>query len=185
MQLRQNTVALFWLVLLVEGMTMTETFSLHAADGKILWCWAINRFDDPKKYVGTLPYVWIDKRDHSRVKAALNAAARGKTTEPCRYLLRPDLYEGRSWQVQTHWVPGPSKEMPIAGISRTLLALPKLTKSQIELLLLIPDHNTSGIAALLRKTSSSVRASKSKLAKKLRISQAQLTSFAISYASSF
>lgn len=159
--------------------SMIETITLHSKDGVIWDCAVRNQIDDPAKYVGTHPTAWIDKRFHARVKAALKAAAKGQTPAPCKYLLAAELYGGAEYTVETLWRPCPAADMPIMGISRTLPALPKLTESQKKLIRDIAEKRALPHAG---GSSSALRAAKSRLIRKLKISAQHLQSFCIDYA---
>jgi hypothetical protein len=114
---------------------MTETISLHEANGRIIWCWVRRAIDDPAKYVGTLPTDWIDRGDHRRVLQSLKLAAAGRKSAPCSYLLDASIYGGKAWRVVTEWHKLPTSETLLIGVSRTNPALPKLTKAEQKLFL--------------------------------------------------
>ncbi len=158
---------------------MPDTVTLHAADGTIRLCRVRQPIDDPNKYIGTHPSAWIDPQCHKAVKAALAAASDGKVAT-CRYRLLASLYGGQSWDVETEWSPSGCATRPILGISRTVAAIPKLTPTEKKLVKLIPIKNAASIAAMLGIKSSSVRAAKARLARKLNISVAELPAFCAS-----
>jgi hypothetical protein len=171
-----NVLAGFVAVLL-SGVMLTETVTGHSADGKIVWLWARRPIDEVPKYVNTYPWKWIAQADHARVRAAIQAR------QACRYALRPALYGGKLWHVESLWLDYPSDDAPILGISRTYTgALDKLTKREREIVKAIPHFDNVRSAALLGVTVKSLRAAKSRLAKKLEINQAQLTAWCAAYA---
>lgn len=161
---------------------MTETITFHAANGKILWCWARQQIDDPAKYVGTMPTAWIDPADHLRVRHAIAVAAKGGTVGPVKYLLNPKLYGGKSWQVETEWLRGPAGA-PVVGISRTLEALPKLTQAEQKLFRQIATEGEDCNVRDRQAKSIARRSAESRLARKLKISTKQLAPFCAAYAS--
>jgi hypothetical protein len=153
---------------------LTESLTAHSADGTINFCWVRRAFDAEEKYIGTHPCDWIARNDCPSVRRALKSAAAGQIVT-VRYSLRPSLYDGKSWRVETVWMPFPSSETPILGWSRTYTAaLDKLTKSERLLIKAIAQSEIVGSAALQGISSSAVRAARSKLAKKLGISPAEL-----------
>lgn len=161
---------------------MLWTVTLHSLGGTILNCWTLQQpLDDPAKYVGTLPYQWIDPRDHRKVRAAIASAASGRVTR-CRYMLEPSLYKGLGWCVETRWEPTGSKERPLVGFSQTYTAiLTKLTAKERALCRELGDPECNKV--LHEKKSTAHRVAKTRLARKLGISTAQLPAFCAAYAS--
>jgi hypothetical protein len=162
----------------------TDTLSHHDLTGRITWLWVRHPFDDPAKYVGSYPWDWIEPRDHKRVREAISKAGNG-TVVVCKYLLKASLYGGKLWQVETVWAPCTTPGSPIVGISRTLAALPKLTKAEQTLLKLLGSKEKSATQALQRKKSTTLRSAKWRLSRKLGISATDLVAFCTEYADIF
>lgn len=156
---------------------MILSVTLHTSDGTIRTCRVRHPIDDPKKYIGTLPYQWIDPTDHDKVRAAIAAASKGKSAT-VQYMLLPSFYGGKGYMVETEFSPSGAKESPVLGISVTAPALPKLTEAEREL---FREIAASGNTVLHRKKSSTARVARTRLAKKLKISTSQLQAFCLAY----
>lgn len=179
MQLRRLQLESDGDVLLCEG--MTETITLHAPDGTILLCKVLGtEIDDPDKYLGTLPYDWIDPQDRRKVKAAITAAAKGKEAKS-RYMLLASLYGDKAWIVETEWLPTGCKDRPVLGVSRTYMALPKLSKTERTLFLELAEEAENRHVRDKSRLSTAERAARSRLARKLKISPRHLVAFAAAY----
>lgn len=161
---------------------VTETTTLHASNGLILWhrCRSLESFDC-SKVVGSYPWDWIAPSDRLKAKSAFAMASIGHTPGPVRYQLDPAIING-DWLVETEWIRLPTADSPILGVSKTWRAvMENLSQRERDVAKLLPQFSVKEIARKLGITSSTVDTHRSRLLLKLNLASSQLVAWCQSH----
>lgn len=154
---------------------VTETFTLHAMNGLIVWFQMHNGEGfDASGVVGSYPWDWIAADDKHVAKAAFALAVIGHGNGPVRYSLDAGTFKG-DWIVRTLWYRVPSNETPVLGISSTWSGVVEnLSPREREIAKLLPTYATKEIASILRISASTVETFRARIATKVGVGGGQL-----------
>lgn len=161
---------------------LTETTTLHATNGMILWhrCRSPENFDC-SRVVGSYPWDWIAPADKIKAKSTFAMASIGHAPGPVRYQLDPAIFGG-DWLVQTEWIRLPTADSPILGLSSTWRAVVEnLSPREREIAKLLPRCTAKEIARRLGITSSTVDTHRARLLLKLNLASSQLVAWCQSH----
>lgn len=157
---------------------VTETITLHAANGLIVWHSMRNGEGfDASKVVGSYPWAWIAPSDRKRAKSAFALAVMGDSEGPIRYQLDPAQFGG-DWIVESHWQRVPSNDTPVIGVSSTWNAVVEnLSPRERQIAKLLPDHTVKQIAKILKVSTSTVETFRGRIVLKIGVSGGQLVAW--------
>lgn len=161
---------------------LTETTTLHAANGLILWfrCRNGDHFDC-SRVVNSFPWDWIAAVDQIKAKSTFAMASIGHMPGPVRYQLDPAIFGG-DWMVETEWIRLPTADSPILGISKTWRAvMENLSPRERDVAKLLPKFSVKQIAQKLGITASTVDTHRARLLLKLNLASTQLVAWCQSH----